>query len=91
MAAPDRADNWTRMVYAGANKPLAPIDDPYQMLNKLYGQRKDQATLASLLDDVREDLRKVSSRISAEDRQRLKDHLELVRAMESGLKRSGEE
>ncbi|HJM65628.1 MAG: DUF1552 domain-containing protein [Roseibacillus sp.] len=91
VAVPDRADNWTRMVYAGANKPLAPIDDPYQMLNKLYGQRKDQATLASLLDDVREDLRKVSSRISAEDRQRLKDHLELVRAMESGLKRSGEE
>ncbi len=29
---PDRADTWTRMVYAGANKPIAPIDDPYQML-----------------------------------------------------------
>jgi len=90
VAVPDRADNWTRMVYSGANKPVAPIDDPYQMLNKLYGQRKDQATLAGLLDDVREDLRKVSSRISKEDRQRLKDHLELVRSMESELTRSGE-
>ena len=90
VAVPDRADNWTRMVYTGTNKPVAPIDDPYQMLNKLYGQRKDQATLAGLLDDVREDLRKVSSKISAEDRQRLRDHLELVRSMESELTRNGE-
>ena len=39
---PDRADTWTRMVYAGPNKPIAPIDDPYQMFNKLYGRAKDQ-------------------------------------------------
>ena len=26
---PNKADTWTRMVYAGPNKPLAPIDDPY--------------------------------------------------------------
>src|ERR1700736_6558894 len=32
---PDRADPWARMVYAGANKPIAPIDDPYQMFGKL--------------------------------------------------------
>src|SRR5210317_2180502 len=44
VAVPDRADPWTRMVYAGSNKPIAPVDDPYQMLNKLYGQMKDQAT-----------------------------------------------
>ena len=25
---PDRADTWTRMVYAGPNKPIAPIDNP---------------------------------------------------------------
>ena len=28
---PDRADTWTRMVYAGPNRPIAPIDNPYQM------------------------------------------------------------
>ena len=39
---PDRADTWTRMVYAGPNKPIAPIDDPYQMFNKLYGRSKDR-------------------------------------------------
>jgi hypothetical protein len=26
---PDHADTWTRMVYAGSNKPLAPVCDPY--------------------------------------------------------------
>ncbi len=42
---PDRADTWTRMVYAGPNKPIAPIDDPYQMFAKLYGRVKDQESL----------------------------------------------
>jgi hypothetical protein len=32
----NRADTWTRMVYAGANRPIAPIDDPYQMFTRLY-------------------------------------------------------
>jgi len=27
---PDHADTWTRMVYIGPNKPLAPISNPYQ-------------------------------------------------------------
>src|SRR5438105_11103161 len=49
---PDRADTWTRMSYAGGNKPLAPIDDPYQMFNKLYGRAKDRENLATLLDDL---------------------------------------
>src|SRR4029077_2355714 len=31
---PDRADIWTRMVYSGPNRPIAPIDNPYQMFNK---------------------------------------------------------
>ena len=41
---PERADTWTRMVYAGPNKPIAPIDDPYQMFAKLYGRVKDRET-----------------------------------------------
>ena len=49
---PDRADTWTRMVYAGPNKPIAPIDDPYQMFAKLYGRIKDQESLKSVLDDL---------------------------------------
>jgi hypothetical protein len=83
---PDRADTWTRMVYAGPNKPLAPIDDPYQMFAKLYGRAKDQESLKSVLDDVQEDLRKVGEKVSAEDRRLLEEHATFVREMEQELK-----
>ena len=53
---PERADTWTRMVYAGPNKPIAPIDDPYQMFAKLYGRVKDRESLKSILDDIQDDL-----------------------------------
>ncbi len=83
---PERADTWTRMVYAGANKPLAPIDDPYQMFHKLYGRAKDNAALASVLDDLKEDFRKVGGAVSAEDRRLLDEHASFVREMEQELK-----
>jgi hypothetical protein len=83
---PDRADTWTRMVYAGANKPIAPIDDPYQMFAKLYGRMKDQESLRSVLDDLGEDLRKVESKLSAQDKQLLEEHATFVREMEQELK-----
>jgi hypothetical protein len=83
---PDRADTWTRMVYAGPNKPLAPIDDPYQMFAKLYGRVKDQESLGSILDDLQDDLRKVGARVSAEDRRLLEEHTAFVREMEQELR-----
>jgi hypothetical protein len=83
---PDRADTWTRMVYAGGNKPLAPIDDPYQMFAKLYGRMKDQESLKSILDDLQDDLRKVGEKVSAEDRRLLEEHATFVREMEQELK-----
>jgi hypothetical protein len=83
---PDRADTWTRMVYAGPNKPLAPIDDPYQMFAKLYGRVKDQESLKSILDDLQDDLRKVEAKVSAEDRRLLEEHATFVREMEQELK-----
>jgi hypothetical protein len=83
---PQRADTWTRMVYAGPNKPIAPIDDPYQMFAKLYGRRKDQESLKSILDDLQEDLNKVSRAVSSEDRRLLEEHTSFVREMEQELK-----
>jgi hypothetical protein len=85
---PDRADTWTRMVYTGPNKPLAPIDNPYQMFAKLYGRRKDEESLRSILDDLRDDLRKVGEKVNAEDRRLLEDHATFVREMEQELKES---
>ncbi len=82
---PERADTWTRMSYAGPNKPVAPIDNPYQMFKKLYGQAKDQESLRSILDDLGDDLKRVRSNVSREDRQILDEHTNLVREMEREL------
>ncbi|MCB1233728.1 MAG: DUF1552 domain-containing protein [Verrucomicrobiae bacterium] len=83
---PDRADPWTRMSYAGPNKPVAPISDPRQMLGKLYGKMKDKESLASILDDVRDEIGRVSGKLSAEDRELLDEQLTLVRELESELR-----
>ncbi len=83
---PDRADTWTRMSYAGPNQPVAPISDPYQMFDKLYGQTKNRQLLASVLDELSEDFKKVQKMVSSEDRRILDEHLEMVRAVEVELK-----
>src|SRR6185503_8847090 len=82
---PNRADPWTRWSYAGPNRPVAPIDNPYRTFEKLYGRLKDKETLKSVLDDVRDDLRKVSTRVSSEDKRMLDEHLTLVRELERDL------
>ena len=58
---PERADTWTRMVYSGPNKPIAPIDDPYRMFAKLYGRTKDKESLRSILDDLQDDLKAIGA------------------------------
>jgi hypothetical protein len=88
---PDRADTWTRMVYGSANKPIAPIDDPYQMFSKMYGRMKDQESLKSILDGLQEDFHKVSARVNAEDRRLLEEHATFVREMEQELKAGGQD
>jgi hypothetical protein len=83
---PERADTWTRWSYAGANKPLTPIDDPYQLFNKLYGRAKDNEALASVLDAVKDDLKKVGDTVGAADKKLLEEHAAFVRDMEKELK-----
>jgi hypothetical protein len=82
---PNKADTWTRMVYAGPNKPVAPIDDPYQMFHRLYGQMKDRESMQSVLDELHEDLATVSSALPTEDRRILEEHTALVRQFEKDL------
>jgi hypothetical protein len=83
---PERADTWTRWSYAGANKPLPPVDDPYQLFNKLYGRAKDNEVLASVLDDIKDDLKKVGDQVGAADKKLLEEHAAFVRDMEKDLK-----
>ena len=82
---PERADTWTRMSYAGPNRPLAPIDDPYQLFHKLYGRVEDRESLKSVLDDLREDMRKLRGELAREDRRLLEEHAQWVRDMEKEL------
>jgi hypothetical protein len=85
VAVPDRADPWTRMCYTGGNQPLAPMDDPHAVLKKLYGRMKDKESLVSILDDVREDLKRVSKKLGARDKALLDQHMALVRGFEQDL------
>ena len=82
---PDEADTWTRMCYAGPNQPVAPISNPYQMFDKLYGRKQNRKLLASVLDDLTDDFRKVQKTVSVEDRQMLQQHLAMVREVELEL------
>ena len=87
----DRADPWTRMSYAGPIKPVAPISDPYQMYQKLYGQLQDKESLQSVLVDVQGDLKRVRKLISTEDRRMLEEHETLVRQMEREISEAGKQ
>jgi hypothetical protein len=85
VAVPNRADPWTRMCYAGPNRPVAPVDDPKLMFNKLYGGAQQRELVGSVLDLVREDLRRAERRVSQEDRRLLDEHLQSVRQLEQDI------
>ncbi|MAT68222.1 MAG: hypothetical protein CMJ58_01730 [Planctomycetaceae bacterium] len=85
VAVPNRADPWTRMCYAGNNQPLAPIDDPARMLEKIYGGAAARRQIGGLLDNVRDDLRHVAGRLSSEDRRLLDQHMQLVNQLEKDI------
>ena len=82
---PDRADTWTRMSYAGPNQPVAPIDDPYVMFDKLYGQVRNREIIASVLDGLSDDFQRLEKMIGSEDREILKKHTALIRQVEREL------
>ncbi|MSU32643.1 MAG: DUF1552 domain-containing protein [Pedosphaera sp.] len=85
VAVPNKADPWTRWTYAGANQPVAPISDPYAVFERLYGQVKDRENLSSILDSLRQDLRRLSGKLGREDKVLLEQHVTFVRAMEGDL------
>ena len=88
---PERADTWTRMVYAGPNRPIAPIDDPYQMFSKLYGEMKDRENVTSVLDDLQADLKQIRSHLDADDKRLLDQHATFVREFEKSLQETGDD
>lgn len=91
VAVPNRADPWTRMCYAGDDKPVAPIDDPAQMFKKLYGGAQDRQTVASVLDRINADLQIVAKQLGKADRALLEEHLQSVRQLEKDLSAAAEQ
>lgn len=83
---PKRADTWTRWSYSGANQPVTPIDNPYQMFDKLYGQQKNRELLSSVLDGLTSDFERIEKMVSSEDRKLLQTHVAMVRDLEKDLK-----
>jgi hypothetical protein len=81
------ADVWSRWVYAGPNRPIAPISDPGQLFRNLYGDRRQIETLGSVLDLVRGEIRRIEPRVSGSDRQQLEAHLQAIRETEQRLER----
>lgn len=84
---PERADVWTRMVYAGANRPVTPVSDPRQMFRRMFGGVEDPQGLSSVLDSIAVDLQRLAPRLSREDRHLLEQHLTSVREQEAALTR----
>ncbi|QDU89856.1 hypothetical protein Pla175_32520 [Pirellulimonas nuda] len=85
VAVPNRADPWTRMCYAGDDRPVAPLDDPHQVFDKLYRGAADRRRIAGVLDHVQEDLRRVAPRLSPEDRALLEEHMQQVSQLERDI------
>jgi hypothetical protein len=85
VAVPNRADPWTRMCYADSNQPVAPIDDPGRMFNRLYGGAQDRKHLSSVLDYVHQDLHRLAPKLSRDDKAFLEQHVALVRRLEQDI------
>ena len=87
-------NNWSRMCYAGPDKPVAPREDPYSTFNAIAGRvgldrenlARIEARRASVLDFVGQDLSKLKTQVSARDLQRIDDHLTTIRDIEKQLR-----
>jgi len=86
VAVGNRADPWTRWSYVGANQPVAPISNPYDLFDKLYGQMKESESMVSVLDGLRDDLATVSRAVDAKDRGLLDQHTTALRELERNMK-----
>ena len=78
----DSADPWTRMSYDGPNQPVTPLADPYEAHRKLYGNIQEKKKVRSILDDLRNDFKKVADQLPESDRKLLIEHTRLINRMD---------
>jgi hypothetical protein len=89
---------WTRMSYDGPDMPRDPVEDPYAAFDQIFGNlTSDPADLErirlqrqSVLDYVKDDIAKLSARLSSADRPKLEAHLSAVQSVEKKLDPKGQ-
>jgi hypothetical protein len=87
------SDVWSRMIYAGANQPLPPMEDPVAAFSRLFAssQMSSQAAATllkrrqSVLDFAQASLGSLATRISSDDAVRVQQHQASVAAIEKQL------
>jgi hypothetical protein len=83
--------------YKGANQPANPVDDPFQMYSRIFANanlsddqlKKLIAERQSVLDFLKDDISRLQSRVSSEDKAKLEAHLGGIRGIEQGLANAG--
>lgn len=88
---------WSRMSYLGADQPVPPEDSPYAAFDRIFGDLGDDplgaqklaAKRGAILNSVMDDYRSLNSKLGAEDRQRLDNHLASVTDIASRLDNTG--
>jgi hypothetical protein len=91
------ADIWSRMCYAGSDQPLAPMEDPAQVWERVFADLnvntedldRLRAQRRSVLDYVGGRLTRLRGRLGGEDREKLDAHLQAVREIEMQLASGG--
>jgi hypothetical protein len=87
------SDVWSRMIYAGANQPLPPMEDPVAAFSRIFAssQMTSQAAATllkrrqSVLDFAQASLGSLATRISSDDAVRVQQHQASVAAIEKQL------
>jgi hypothetical protein len=86
-------NNWSRMCYAGPDKPVEPSQNPHTAFDRIFesfnvGQERAAARRfrrGSVLDFVGQDLEKVKRKVSTRDHARIDQHLTSIRSLEQQL------
>ena len=85
-----------RMIYAGSEQPLQPVESPYQALNTLFGagtsvhqQAQIKAQRLSILDAVYPSVHSLKSKVGGEDAFKIDAHLDALRDTEYSLQNGG--
>jgi hypothetical protein len=87
------SDVWSRMIYAGSDQPLPPMEDPVKAFARVFaGSQLSQAQLAillkrrqSVLDYAQGSLSSLGPKIGADDRVRVLQHQDSIRQIEKQI------